>query len=169
MLRERIDAAGLADGVTLDGRLTRSEIIDALATADLLVAPSVVAANGKREGIPVVLMEAMSCGLPVVASRLSGIPELVEDGVNGFLVPPGDPEALADAIERLHADPGLRARLGAAARRRIEADFDLATNARIVLDRIAATAIGRAPLEAAAPSDPTARSIAPRPAPGDQP
>ncbi len=168
MLRERIETAGLADSVTLDGRLTRSQVIDALGEADLLVAPSVVAANGKREGIPVVLMEAMSCGLPVVASRLSGIPELVDDGVTGLLVPPGDPGALADAIERLHADPSLRARLGAAARRRVEADFDLATNARIVLDRIAASAAGRAPVATASPSDPAARSIAPRPAPGDQ-
>jgi glycosyltransferase involved in cell wall biosynthesis len=136
MLRERIAAAGLTGSITLDGRLTRDEVIAALGDADLLVAPSVVASNGKREGIPVVLMEAMSSGLPVVASRLSGIPELVDDGVSGLLVPPGDAPALADAIARLAGDPDLRARMGTAARQRVERDFDLATNARTILDRI---------------------------------
>jgi colanic acid/amylovoran biosynthesis glycosyltransferase len=142
-LRERISAAGLDGIVSLDGRRTRNEVIAAIGEADLLVAPSVVASNGKREGIPVVLMEAMSCGLPVVASRLSGIPELVEHEVEGLLVPPGDPTALADAIERLHADARLRARMGAAARQRIEREFDLAINARTILDRIAMAADNR--------------------------
>ncbi len=138
MLRKRIAAADLAGAVTLDGRLTRDAVITALSDADLLVAPSVVASNGKREGIPVVLMEAMSCGLPVVASRLSGIPELVEDEVNGLLVTPGDAVALADAIARLQQDPDMRVRMGEAARQRIERDFDLTINARMILDRIAA-------------------------------
>ncbi len=65
---------------------------------DVLAAPSVPTRGGKREGIPVVLMEAMATGLPVVASRLSGIPELVTDGVDGLLVPPGDDAALAAAL-----------------------------------------------------------------------
>jgi glycosyltransferase involved in cell wall biosynthesis len=144
LLRERIDASGLGGVVSLDGRRTRDEVIAAIGDADLLVTPSVVARNGKREGIPVVLMEAMSCGLPVVASRLSGIPELVEHEIEGLLVPPGDAVALADAIERLHDDAALRARMGAAARRRIEQEFDLATNARTILDRIAASGATRA-------------------------
>jgi glycosyltransferase involved in cell wall biosynthesis len=144
MLRERIAAAGLEGVVTLDGRATRAEVIEALGDADVLVAPSVVARNGKREGIPVVLMEAMSCGLPVVASRLSGIPELVEDGVSGLLVTPGDCGGIADALRRLADDADLRARLGAAARARVVRDFDLATNARAILERIDRSApIGR--------------------------
>ncbi|HEV8696716.1 MAG TPA: glycosyltransferase family 4 protein [Candidatus Limnocylindrales bacterium] len=143
-LRDGIAAAGLEGTVSLGGRRTREEVIAAIGDADMLAAPSVAAKDGKREGIPVVLMEAMSCGLPVVASRLSGIPELVEHEVEGLLVPPGDPTALADAIERLQADPGLRARLGASARRRIEREFDLATNARAVLDRIATSGAARA-------------------------
>ena len=135
-LRAQIDDAGLGDVVTLDGRRTRSEVVAALGEADLLVAPSVVARNGKREGIPVVLMEAMSCGLPVVASRLSGIPELVEDEVSGLLVDPGDVTALAAAIRRLMDDPHLRVRMGAAARQRILSAFDLNENARAILHRI---------------------------------
>jgi glycosyltransferase involved in cell wall biosynthesis len=142
-LRERVAAAGLDGIVSLDGRRTREEVIAAIGDADLLVAPSVVASDGKREGIPIVLMEAMSCGLPVVASRLSGIPELVDHEVEGLLVPPGDASALADAIQRLQGDPRLRARLGTAARLRIEREFDLATNARLILDRIAAAGAAR--------------------------
>jgi glycosyltransferase involved in cell wall biosynthesis len=144
MLSDRIAAAGLGSTVTLEGRLNRAQVIEALGEADLLVAPSVVASNGKREGIPVVLMEAMSCGLPVVASRLSGIPELVDDEVSGLLVSPGDAAGLAAAIRRLVEDPGLRARMGSAARARVERDFDLATNARTILERIDAAAARRA-------------------------
>jgi glycosyltransferase involved in cell wall biosynthesis len=148
MLRERVASAGLDGIVTFDGRRTRAEVIEALAESDVLVAPSVVARNGKREGIPVVLMEAMSCGLPVVASRLSGIPELVEDGVSGLLVTPGDSAAIATALRRLAGDASLRTRIGAAARERVVRDFDLATNARAILERIDRSApIGRPAVE----------------------
>ena len=94
------------------------------------MAPSVPTAAGKREGLPVVLIEAMAAGVPVVASHLSGIPELVENDVTGLTVPPADAIALADAIERLAADPALRDRLACAGRARVEAEFDLDRNAR---------------------------------------
>jgi glycosyltransferase involved in cell wall biosynthesis len=89
-------------------------------------------ADGRREGIPVALMEAMAAGLPVVASRLSGIPELVTDGKSGLLTPPGDVAALAAAIRRLHDDPALRERLGRAARATVERDFDLHGNVALL-------------------------------------
>jgi glycosyltransferase involved in cell wall biosynthesis len=171
MLRDRVAAAGLDGMVTFDGRRTRAEVIDTLGQADVLVAPSVVARNGKREGIPVVLMEAMSCGLPVVASRLSGIPELVEDGVSGLLVTPGDSAAIAAALQRLAEDAGLRVRIGAAARERVVSDFDLATNARAILELIDRSApIGQPAAEA--PSGHEVRSearLAIRSSGGDRP
>jgi glycosyltransferase involved in cell wall biosynthesis len=93
------------------------------------VAPSVPTRKGKREGIPVVLMEAMASGVPVIASDLSGIPELVEDDVTGLLAPPRDSTAIAAALGRLHGDETLRRRLGAAGRERVERDFDVRRNA----------------------------------------
>ena len=136
VLRGQAETAGITDIVSFDGQRTRAEVIAALREADLLAAPSVHASDGKREGIPVVLMEAMSCGLAVVASRLSGIPELVDDEVEGLLVPPGDAPALAAAIARVMDDPALRQRLGTAARAKVERDFDLLTNARRVVGLI---------------------------------
>jgi glycosyltransferase involved in cell wall biosynthesis len=70
-------------------------------------------------------MEAMSMEVPVVASRITGIPELIEDGANGLLVPPGSASELADALERLAGDPGLRRRLGQAGRRTVDEQFSL--------------------------------------------
>jgi len=124
LLERRIASAGLSDRVALVGGRTRQEVAAELAAADVLVAPSVLTAAGKREGIPVALIEAMSSGLPVVASDLSGIPELVEHGVTGLLAPPGDPAALAAALRALHEDRNFGARLGAAGRGRVLADFD---------------------------------------------
>ena len=129
-LARQIAEAGLAERVALVGPLTRGEVAGELIGADVLVAPSVPTRRGKREGIPVVLMEAMASGVPVVASRLSGIPELVEDGVCGLLVPPGDASALAAALRRLAADPALRQSLGDAGRARILSDFDLERSTR---------------------------------------
>ena len=127
---ERLAAAVPAPGrVVFLGQLTRDRIVEILGDATVLVAPSVPTASGKREGIPVVLIEAMASCVPVVASRLSGIPELVEDRVTGRLAEPGDPAGLAAAIGELLADPTARAVLAAAGRERVEAAFDLDRNA----------------------------------------
>jgi glycosyltransferase involved in cell wall biosynthesis len=84
------------------------------------------------EGIPVALMEPLACEVPVVSTRTSGIPELVEEGVTGLLVPPQDPLALADALQRLANDPELGRRLGRAGREKVLREFDLTdTTARL--------------------------------------
>lgn len=128
-LAAQVAEAGLSDRITFLGPRTRDGIVDLLSQADLLVAPSVPTASGKREGIPVVLMEAMSSGVPVISSRLSGIPELVEDGRTGILTPAGDAAALAAAIRRVHDDPDLRRRLSEAARATVEREFNVTRNA----------------------------------------
>jgi glycosyltransferase involved in cell wall biosynthesis len=135
-LREEL---GLAGSVELVGRRTREQIAEHIADADVLVAPSVPTNRGKREGIPVVLMEAMSAGLPVVASRLSGIPELVEHEVSGLLVEPFDPAQIADALDRIAGDVELRCRFGARARERVLAEFDVMSNAHALLELIYST------------------------------
>jgi glycosyltransferase involved in cell wall biosynthesis len=81
-------------------------------------------------------MEAMACELAVVASDLSGIPELVEDGHSGLLVPPGDAVALADALERLAGSPELRRALGSAGRKKVLEEFELYTNTAELIRRI---------------------------------
>lgn len=145
MLERQVADAGLGHRVAFEGSLTRDAIAALLRRADVLVTPSVPTAAGKREGIPVVLMEAMSSGVPVVASDLSGIPELVEHERSGLLVPPRDPEALATALRRLHDDPALRRALGAAGRSKVVREFDVTTNAQ----RLAARFAGSAPTSVA--------------------
>jgi glycosyltransferase involved in cell wall biosynthesis len=90
---------------------------------ELLARSHLFVLSTRSEGLPVTVLEAMAAGLPVVASRVGGIPELVVDGETGFLVPPGDPDGLAEAIDRLLGDAGLRERFGAAGRGRVEAHF----------------------------------------------
>jgi colanic acid/amylovoran biosynthesis glycosyltransferase len=87
-----------------------------------------------RDGIPNVLVEAMACGTPVVTTGISGIPELVCDGVDGLIVPPADARALADSMQRLHDDRALAARLGAAARETVRERFDGDRLARRLFD-----------------------------------
>lgn len=105
-LRASAHRLGISPRVTFLGTLPHEDVIRCMRAADLLVLPSLV------ESFGIVLLEAMGCGLPVVASRVMGIPSLVEDGVNGFLTPPGDEDALADRITLLLSDPDLRARMG---------------------------------------------------------
>jgi glycosyltransferase involved in cell wall biosynthesis len=133
-------AGGLAERVRFLGSLPRDEVAACLRAADVAVVPSVPTRDGRRVGIPVALMEAAASGKPVVASRLSGIPEAIENGAEGLLVPPGDAEALAQALATLAADPELRRRFGAAARERMLRDFDLARNARTLAARFRAEA-----------------------------
>jgi glycosyltransferase involved in cell wall biosynthesis len=134
-LRHQVRAAGLEGRVRFLGALLRAEVAAQLRDCDVAVVPSVPTRDGRREGIPVALMEAAATGRPVVASRLSGIPEAIEDGAQGLLVEPGDARGLADAIATLAADPALRERLGAAARERMLREFDLAANARLLAAR----------------------------------
>jgi glycosyltransferase involved in cell wall biosynthesis len=146
-LERQARGAGLGERVRFLGSLTRDQVAVRLRDADVAVVPSVPTRDGRREGIPVALMEAAASGKPVVASRLSGIPEAIEDGAQGLLVPPGDAEALAGALAALAADPALRRRLGAAARDRMLREFDLASNARVLAARFRgeSAAAGEAP------------------------
>lgn len=116
-LEEEIRGLGLEHRVRLAGE--RRDVPELLAAADLFVLSSA------SEGMPVSVLEAMAAGLPVVASRVGGVPEQVADGVTGLLVEARDPDQLAAALARLTRDPGLRARLGAAGRARAEQAFDL--------------------------------------------
>jgi len=124
----QIREAGLEGRVRLVGAQPRPEVMNILSHADVAVLASHPTRDGKREGIPVALMEAMATGLPVVSTRISGIPELVESGVSGLLVPSGDARALAEAIAGLLADPALRVRMGRAGREKILREFDLESN-----------------------------------------
>lgn len=132
MLEELARELGVAEQVTFTGSLAHDRVVDLYRRAAVVVTPSVVSSDGRREGIPTVLLEAMACGVPVVASDLTGIPELVEHRVTGLLTPPGDPEAIARAVETLLDDPALAADLVARAAERVRAEYDLAaTSARL--------------------------------------
>ncbi|GAB5443920.1 MAG: glycosyltransferase family 4 protein [Fuerstiella sp.] len=135
-LRQQVRQLGLESVVVFEGRRDRHEIIEILNVADVLVAPSVPTADGRREGIPVVLMEGMASGLPVISSRLSGIPELVTDGVHGFLTDPGDVEAIRIGLQTLAEDASLRRRMGAAGRSAVQQHFSLSGGVRLVLQQI---------------------------------
>jgi glycosyltransferase involved in cell wall biosynthesis len=113
---------GVEGRVRFLGGLPEQEVARLLGEADLFVLPSRVARDGQMEGIPVALMEALASGLVVVASRLSGIPELVEDGRTGILAEPGDPASLRAALARALAGDGLDP---AAGRATVERDFDV--------------------------------------------
>jgi glycosyltransferase involved in cell wall biosynthesis len=109
-LRQHVEQHGYGDRVTLCGRVPHEDIPSYYRAADVVVCPSVVDSSGETEGMPVVLLEAMASGRPVVATRVSGIPDVVEDGVNGLLVEPADAGALHDALGRVF-EPGAIERL----------------------------------------------------------
>lgn len=124
-LEAQIAALGLVDQCTLEGALPQHDVRMLVQRAAVFVLPSVVTPHGDRDGIPVALMEAMALGAPVVSTVVSSIPELVEDGMTGLLVAPGDAHALAERIDRLLRDQAGAAALTARARQRIECDFDV--------------------------------------------
>jgi glycosyltransferase involved in cell wall biosynthesis len=119
--RGRLERAARELGIDVRfvGAVGQDEIREHYAQADVFALPSFA------EGVPVVLMEAMAMEVPVVTSRITGIPELVEDGVTGLLTAPGDEDGLATALARLAADPAERRRLGAAGREKVEREFDI--------------------------------------------
>jgi glycosyltransferase involved in cell wall biosynthesis len=122
-VRARIAALGLDGAVVLPGPTDQAGLCAAYRSSDVLCLPCRLLHND-RDGIPNVLVEAMACGTPVVSTAVSAIPELVADGENGLLVAPEDPIALADALERLHADRLLAARLARAGEATVRERFD---------------------------------------------
>ena len=123
-LREQIEARGLKDLVRLTGPLEQTRLYTEYQNADVFCLPCRVLDNGDRDGLPNVLMEAMACGLPVITTPVSGIPEIIKDGRNGTLVPPNDAEALANAIQRISSNRMLARNLGRAGRLTVLERFD---------------------------------------------
>jgi glycosyltransferase involved in cell wall biosynthesis len=128
-LRALAAALGVEDRVVFRGACSPDEVGEAYAHCSAVAVPCRIATDGDRDGLPVVLIEAMGRGLPVVSTSIIGIPELVRDGENGLLVPPDDPDALAEALSRLRRDRALADRLGRQAARTIEREHrpDLAS------------------------------------------
>lgn len=150
-LERLADRLGLRDVVHFGGAVPQTETAAWYQAADVFCLPSFA------EGVPVVLMEAMATGLPVVTTRIAGIPELVEDGVSGRLVPPGRADLLASALAELADDPALRRRMGEAGRRAVCEEFDIRRSALRLL-RILLEGRRRRP---AAPASPSHRVVAP--------
>jgi len=133
-LQAQAAALGVADRIEWAGARNQREVIAAYRDADLFVLPCKVAADGDRDGLPNVLMEAQSQGLACLSTTTSGVPELIVDGETGVLVPPEAPDVLAQALLSLLTQPALRARFGTAGNARVKAEFDHAAG----LDRLAA-------------------------------
>ncbi len=127
-LRARAGALRLDRHVTFHGPRPQSQVRAVLQRAAVFAAPCVVSADGDRDGLPTVLLESMALGTPCVATDITGIPEILVDGVTGLLVPQGDPAALAGALARVLAGALLRVRLAEGARRLMVRSFDVHHN-----------------------------------------
>lgn len=133
-IERNVAAAGLHEEVILHGYVKSEGVAALLKTSDVLVHPSVPMPRGDREGIPVAIMEAMAVALPVVATRVSGIPELVEPEHTGILVEPRSVVGLADAIERVARDEELRVKMGSAGRQKILQEYNLSRSVAALLE-----------------------------------
>lgn len=127
-LQAMIIGYGLQEQVGLLGTMTHQELLHYYEMTDIMALACQIQDDGDRDGIPNVLVEAMAFGIPVVSTHISGIPELIEDGVTGLLVPPRDPEALAEALECLIRQPAFTAQLARAARAHVMQHFDVRRN-----------------------------------------
>ena len=124
-LQQLILQLGVDNIVTLVGWKNQQEVIEIIKNSDIMLAPSVTSRNGDREGIPVVLMETMAMGLPIISTVHSGIPELIENGVSGFLVPERDVDALAEKLNYLVENPDIWRNMGAAGRGFVEEYYNI--------------------------------------------
>lgn len=135
-LKARAERLGLGGRVSWLGSATRDDVLAALRRADLFCLPARVAHDGDRDGVPNVIMEAMTQELPVVATSVAAIPEIVAEGVTGLLVPPDDPPALARALAALARQPPLRRRLGTAGRQRVVESFGMDRGLAVLASRL---------------------------------
>ena len=136
-LRRQAAALDIAERVHWHGSLPHDRIVEQFAGADLFALASRVSADGDRDGLPNVLMEAQLLGAASVTTRVSAIPELIEHDVNGLLVPPRDPAALAAALRRAIVDPVLRLRLAEAGRRTMASRFSFEDGVSRIAARLA--------------------------------
>ncbi|WP_428243557.1 glycosyltransferase [Gynuella sp.] len=128
--RQRVDQLGIADNVTFLGAIAHDQVADFLRSLDLFVLPCKQDSNGDMDGIPVVLMEAMLSGVPVISTKISGIPELVIHNETGLLAEPDDAESLAGAVEKFLQQPALGQQLSSQAVHIVQNEFSLSANAR---------------------------------------
>ena len=135
-LRDLVKRNKLQGTVELLGAIAHEHVLSHFRDATVFVLPCVVAGDGDRDGIPNAILEAMASGVPVVSTPVSGIPEVIEHGTTGLLIPPGDVSALAAAVERLLLDAELRSRLGRAGRSFVMDAFDADRNAGRFLEAI---------------------------------
>ncbi|MFC0192528.1 glycosyltransferase [Aureimonas pseudogalii] len=134
-LRAQAETLGLMDRITWRGALPQGEVIEALRDADLFVLPCKEGDGGDRDGLPNVLMEAATQALAILSTRYAGVPEFIDDGREGVLVPPADPAALAEALATLARDPARRLSLGRAAEAKVRASFSFEAGIRDLADR----------------------------------
>ena len=127
-LLEKVTQLSLTDKVTFVGDISNEDAIRFISQSTMMLLPSVIAGNGDRDGIPTALIEAMYLKTPVIGSKISGIPELIEDGINGFLTEPGDVRGIAEKMEKLLSDDSLRIAMGEAARKKINEEFNVEQN-----------------------------------------
>lgn len=139
-LEELARTLDCSDRITFAGALPFPDVVEEYRRASVFALPCVVAADGDRDGIPNVILEAMAMSLPVVSTAISGIGEIVLDGRTGLLVRPHDVGALGDAIARLLADPSLRGRLGRAGHARVVEEFDVERSLDCLVDAISEVA-----------------------------
>ena len=128
----------LSESVKMVGRVFQQDLLDYLEQADVFCLPCVVASDGDMDGIPNTLMEAMAMEIPTVSTTISGIPELIQDGRTGLLVPPKDAVALAEAIAALLDNNKLGYALGKAGRIRVMEEFEIGKNVDRLVDIFAA-------------------------------
>jgi glycosyltransferase involved in cell wall biosynthesis len=139
-LKDKAATLGLAGRIVFLGSQAQDEVIARMRAADIFVLASKPGEDGDRDGLPNVLMEAASQRLPLVSTEISGIPEFVADGLNGLLVPPGDPPALAAALARLIAAPAERQRFGEAAEHTLRSSFSFTAGLDLIEARLRAPA-----------------------------
>lgn len=127
LLEEQTNQLGLKKNIHYTGPISQAEVANKLASTDVFVLPSFA------EGVPVVLMEAMASGVPVVATQIAGVSELVEEGVSGYLVPPGDQKLLANRITTLLSSCELRKQMGHSGRQKVKEEFNTIIEANHIL------------------------------------
>lgn len=123
-LESQVDTLGLGGAVVFLGAQTQETVTEYLNRSDVFLLPSVTASDGDMEGIPVALMEAMAIGIPVISTFHSGIPELVENQVSGFLVNENDPTGIANVVREIIENPGVLKDICLNAKHKIDSEFD---------------------------------------------